>query len=217
MVPLTVARHGGTATESASRSHRSNVATGSTQGDKTPVPRRDDETDERHSHREHHGTSSCARNTTRHHLGNRLACAHAHANNHPKGLPVANDPEITPTANALDNADWETVNTGSLGNEWDFERDGPLVGHFLGSRVIETTKTQSGEATALQFAPVANPDDIVFIWESADLGIFSDTDSIIRVGDLVRIAYLGRRQFTAADGTPRQIKQYRVQMPKISN
>lgn len=127
---------------------------------------------------------------------------------------MANDPSATA---ALDDVDWETVNTGSLGNEWDFERDGPLVGNFLGSRVIETTKTQSGEATALQFAPAANPDDIVFVWESADLGIFSEDDSIIRVGDLVRIAYLGRRQFTAADGTPRQIKQYRVQMPKLGS
>lgn len=113
--------------------------------------------------------------------------------------------------------EWETVNTGSLGSEWDFDRDGALVGHFLGLRTIETTKTASGSATALQFAQATHPDNIVFVWESADLSVFSDTESIIRVGDLVRITYLGRRQFTAADGTPRQIKQYRVQLPKVGS
>lgn len=114
-------------------------------------------------------------------------------------------------ANGVD--EWETVNTGSIGEEWDFTRDGPLVGNFLGLRTVETTKVESGEATAIQFAPIDRPDEIVFVWQSADLMAFSDSD-MFTIGDRVRINFLGIKQFTGADGKPRQLKQYRVQVPK---
>lgn len=120
---------------------------------------------------------------------------------------------VAAPASADTGDEWETVNTGSIGEEWDFERDGPLTGNFLGLRTVETTKVESGEATAIQFAPISAPDEIVFVWMSADLKAFEDSD-MFAVGDRVRISYLGRKQFTGEDGKPRQLKQYRVQVPK---
>lgn len=111
--------------------------------------------------------------------------------------------------------EWETIST-SLGDEWDFERDGALIAHFVGLVEKETNKIESGKATAVQFAPINDPDRVVFVWASADLQMFTGGDSadLIRVGDLVKIQFLGRDQFTGADGSPRQIKRYRVQAAK---
>lgn len=109
--------------------------------------------------------------------------------------------------------EWETIST-SIGEEWDFEQDGVLVGHFLGTKTVESTKVDSGEATAIQFAPLDNPDHVVFIWQSADLMMFSNDDRI-RTGDLCKINFLGRRTFTGKDNKPRQIKNYSVQVAKI--
>lgn len=114
--------------------------------------------------------------------------------------------------------EWETVNA-NLGKEWDFERDGALTGHFLGTATVETDKVESGVATAYRFSPQGDPESLVFIWGSSEIvGAFSrmipDTDQpIIAIGDLVRIKYLGRDAFTGAKG-PQQIKRYAVQIPK---
>jgi hypothetical protein len=117
-----------------------------------------------------------------------------------------------------DTVEWETLSTGSLGQEWDFDRDGPLVGHFRGSRTVPTEKVESGEATAYLFSPVNAPDSEVFVWGSSEIAAafaaLPDGSTLIREGDLVRIAYLGRDQFTGADGKPRQIKRFKVQVPK---
>lgn len=120
--------------------------------------------------------------------------------------------KISDAPETTDSEQWETINSGSLGNEWDFDQDGPLVGYFLGTRTVPTTKVDSGEATAIQFSLRSDPDEIVFVWESSDLKIFSNTD-MFRTGDLTKITYLGRRSFTGSDNKPRQIKQYRVQTP----
>lgn len=120
--------------------------------------------------------------------------------------------ESSPETTAIpEGTEWETIPTGSLGNEWSFH-DGPLVGHYLGSRVVETTKVDSGEAVAHQFAPLDNPDDIVFLWESHDLSALSG--EMIRVGDLIRVSFLGERAFTSKDGQPRRIKQYKIEAAK---
>jgi hypothetical protein len=111
--------------------------------------------------------------------------------------------------------EWETVVVG-LGDEWDFERNGSLVGNYLGTTTVETTKVDSGEATAFRFR-VGNDD--VFVWGSSEIErAFSrkipDTDDpIIALGDRVKIDYLGIDQFTGAKG-PMQIKRYRVAIPK---
>lgn len=114
--------------------------------------------------------------------------------------------------------EWETLSTGSLGTEWDFDRDGALVGHFAGTRTVPTEKVESGEATAYLFHPVSNLDDQVFVWGSSEIvaafAPLPDGSTLIREGDLVRIAFLGRDQFTGQDGKPRQVKRYKVQVPK---
>lgn len=134
-----------------------------------------------------------------------------------KRMNVAKD---TPVTDHEPEIDWETINTGSLGDEWDFERNGPLIGYFTGTRVIETQKVDSGEATAILFSPYKHQDEQVFIWQSADLEIFSEPESPILQGDLCKITFLGIRQFTGTnkDGKaePRQIKQYKVQAQKRS-
>lgn len=108
--------------------------------------------------------------------------------------------------------EWETVG-GSLGQEHDF-RGGPLVGFYLGAQTVATRKVESGEATAHRFADINDPESIIFVWESADLrSAFTGTDAIA-LGDKVRIAFLGEREFTSDDGQPRRIKQYRVQRSK---
>lgn len=108
--------------------------------------------------------------------------------------------------------EWDTIG-GGIGDEWDFDRDGALVGNFLGSRIVETTKVESGQATAYQFAPRVAPDTVVFVWGSYEIESALSGD-LVRVGDLVRISYLGTRQFTGQDGKPRVVKQFRVQVPR---
>lgn len=117
-----------------------------------------------------------------------------------------------------DGVEWENLPGGGLGDEWDFERDGTLIGHFIGTQDVETQKVESGHATAVQFAPINEPDALVFVWASSELSQFTATDEhdmpLVAVGSLVKIQYLGRDNFTGADGKPRQIKRYRVQSAK---
>lgn len=123
--------------------------------------------------------------------------------------------ETTPAPAGTDDGDeWETIPTGGLGDEWDFDRDGVLIGNYLGSREVETEKIESGKATAHLFAPVTDPDRIVFVWESAEIATAFSGD-LIRVGDKVRVTFLGIRQFTGKKG-PQQIKQYKVEAAKRS-
>ena len=122
-----------------------------------------------------------------------------------------------PAANAPESTEWETVQVG-LGREWDFDRDGALIGNFLGVQTVETLKVDSGEANASLFRSRAENED-VFVWGSSEIvkafaRTIPDTDDpLIAIGDLVRIEYLGRESFTGAKG-PQQIKRYRVAIPK---
>ena len=134
---------------------------------------------------------------------------------------MVNPKRQTTGADAAIDADadeWENIPTGGLGEEWDFEQSGTLIGNYLGSRDVETPKVESGKATAHQIAPHDAPDTIVFVWESAELaGAFKvgdDGTSLIRVGDRIRITFLGRRNFVGADGKPRQIKQFKIDAAK---
>lgn len=118
--------------------------------------------------------------------------------------PMAHDPSAD---------EWETIQTG-LGSEHDFERDGPLVGSFLGSRTVTIDRDGEAVETAVyQFSPDAQPDEISFVWESAEIkSAFSDSE--IQIGTRMRIVYLGRDQFTGKNG-PQQIKRYRVQVARV--
>jgi hypothetical protein len=121
---------------------------------------------------------------------------------------------------APDSTEWETVQVG-LGREWDFDRDGALVGHFIGRKTVETDKVEAGEATAYLFSADPTGEE-VFVWGSSEIvSAFSrmipDTDTpIITIGDKVRVEFLGRDSFTGAKG-PQQIKRYRVQIPKAGS
>lgn len=109
--------------------------------------------------------------------------------------------------------EWDDIRVG-LGEEWDF-RDGPLVGNFLGTTTQEIEDKQTREQRTVnvhQFAPVDNPDVIVFLWGSSELDAAMASD-LVRQGDKMRITFLGIDQFTSDDG-PRQIKRYRVQAAK---
>lgn len=110
--------------------------------------------------------------------------------------------------------EWDEIRIG-LGEEWDFDQDGPLTGHFLGSTTQEIEDKRTGEMRVVnvhQFAPVGDPDAVVFLWGSSQLDAAMASD-LVRQGDKMRITFLGIDQFTSDDG-PRQIKRYRVQAAK---
>lgn len=110
---------------------------------------------------------------------------------------------------------WETIQTG-LGTEHDFDRDGALIGHYVGSQTMDVRDWNSDdpaatrEATAYQFAPEDAPDDIIFVWNSSEI---DKAMAQVALGDLVRIVFLGVEQFTGDKG-PQQVKRYRVQRAK---
>ena len=112
-------------------------------------------------------------------------------------------------AETADGANWTDVNVG-LGDEHDAEKDGPLVGHYIGSTTKELTG-DDGEVrlqSVHQFSPQAEPDRIVFLWGGYQLDAAM---AEIEQGTLTRITFTGRRQFSGNDGRPRQVKQFRVQ------
>jgi hypothetical protein len=125
-----------------------------------------------------------------------------------------------PVATPDDSSKWETVQVG-LGREWDFDRDGALVGNFLGTAIVDTDKVESGHATAYRFAAAGSGEE-VFVWGSSEIvnafsRLIPDTETpIIAIGDKVKVEYLGRDQFTGPKG-PQQIKRYRVQIPKAGS
>lgn len=126
--------------------------------------------------------------------------------------------ETTPVAEDV----WERL-PGSLGEEWTFPGGAPLIGHFLGTQEVKSPKlvkpeNPEGIARALEFALRSNPDEVVILWETADLrATFSDSD-LVRQGDLVRITYLGERNFNdSKTNEPRRVKRYRVDAARVAH
>lgn len=112
-----------------------------------------------------------------------------------------------------DDVEWEALNLG-LGDEWDFETEGTLDANYLGSTTAEVPDRQNGTRSTYvhQFAPIDEPDVIRFVWGSYSLdSAFIDND-LIRVGDRVRVEYLGKRAIK--DGA-QQIRRYKVLVAKI--
>lgn len=113
--------------------------------------------------------------------------------------------------------EWEQVGS-TLGNEWDFDKDGPLIGHYLGSEAVELKNPLNDEkgnvrthATAFRFAH--EPDgEIVFLWSSYEV---EQAMKVIGPGDKVRVTALGRESFTGDDG-PRQIKRYKIERARVA-
>lgn len=126
---------------------------------------------------------------------------------HRKVLRVPKNDTQQPVAEA---EEWEEIRTG-LGTEWDFV-NGPLVGNYVGTTTqdIEDKRTQETRVVNVyQFAPEDDPSSLVFVWGSSELDA-AMADDRIRIGDRMRIIFLGIEQFAGDDG-PRQIKRYRVQ------
>lgn len=113
--------------------------------------------------------------------------------------------------------EWERIALG-LGEEWDFH-NGPLIGNYLGTTTVtaENKNPRPGEGSTRevpvhQFAPVDDPSGIVFLWGSSELDNAFNSD-LVRIGDKVRINYLGKSEFNGQNG-PQNIKRYRVDLAK---
>lgn len=136
---------------------------------------------------------------------------------------MANSTKATePTATDETPEEWEDIRIG-LGDEWDFERDGPLVGRYVATIpdfVVPDMQSREPGATrttnVYQFEPDSDSTDtgLVFVWGSAQLDAAFQSEEV-RIGDRMRLSYLGVDQFNSADG-PRTIKRYRVQVSKRS-
>lgn len=107
------------------------------------------------------------------------------------------------------------------GDEWDFERYGPLWGFYVGesSITVERKPGQLAEQPIWQFEPihpahreVAGP--LVFAWGSYQLDramedTTEDGTPVIREGDLVVVTFLGRHEIKSGK---QQLNRYRVQV-----
>ena len=130
-------------------------------------------------------------------------------------------PEEMASEAMTDNEEWETVSTG-IGRNWDFDKDGPLVGVYMGVQSVDIPKDkqQTGPdgklretANAHQFALVDGSSEIVFLWESHEL---NSAFSEVGEGEKLRVQFLGFEQFKGKDDKPRQVKRYQVQRAKTS-
>jgi len=106
--------------------------------------------------------------------------------------------------------EWEEVSTG-IGEQWDFEKSGDLIGTFVGAINVELrTARQDGSNSALAWTFITDEDERVFVWDSYQLAeAMTDAGS----GDRVKIHFAGVREF---DNGARRIKQYKVFMKKQS-
>lgn len=128
------------------------------------------------------------------------------------------DPEIP----SPEDEGWEDVVIG-LGEEWDFDKFGFLVGRYIGTQSMDVPdRNNPGQmrTTAVhRFEADSNEDAPVFVWGSYQLDeAFNPSDgspSQIRAGDSVRIDPLGTKSFSSEDG-PRTLKQFRVRVKRAS-
>lgn len=119
------------------------------------------------------------------------------------GQPLDEQP---PAAEPVDEeAGWETLRTG-LGREWDFDKEGPLVGHWVGIEEVPVEASDRKTARAHTFAVIPTG-EMVFVWSSYELEAALEQAG---TGDKLRIQFLGRDSFTGDDG-PRQVKRFKVQ------
>lgn len=130
--------------------------------------------------------------------------------------------ETAPIASAVqafgDDIQWQNVSAG-FGDQWDFEIDGPLVGHYIGS--VETTLPDSNNPGQMrtswvhQFAPMDDPDTVVFVWGSHNLdaafrGYDADGNDLIPLGTLVRVVWRGKKEMKGKGG--KTVNVYTVQV-----
>lgn len=129
------------------------------------------------------------------------------------------DPKVAAETMAGTGSDeWEDIRVG-LGRGWDFAKDGELIGIYLGPNEVdlkEPIKQDDGTlrhtAKAHQFGLLDDSGEIVFLWDSYELG-----NALTEVGanDKVKVMELPRESFTSDSG-PRQVRRFRVQKAKRS-
>lgn len=119
-----------------------------------------------------------------------------------------------PNPSPTDDEGWETVETG-LGEEWDFDKNGPLVGTIIGTREVDlpehkwTEQADGIRKTAKAWTfQTGDTGEEVFLWESYQL---TEKLKDVGTGDAVRIFFEGMREI---DGGRRRVKQYKVQTRK---
>jgi hypothetical protein len=109
-----------------------------------------------------------------------------------------------------DDEGWEKAEAG-IGEEWDFDKNGDLVGVFVKTRHIDLPERSQrpgpdGELrkTAQIWEFMLPEGEIVFIWDSHQLAELMTAPGM---GDQVKIRFKGYKKFDGSDG-PRQVKEY---------
>lgn len=114
--------------------------------------------------------------------------------------------------NPLLEDDWEEISTG-LGEEWDFDKSGQLVGTYKGTEYIDipVEKQREGRTRAMvyNFEEAANGES-VFVWESYQL---RESMKEVTEGDICRIQFDGYKQFNGAEG-PQTVKKFKVSVKR---
>lgn len=113
-----------------------------------------------------------------------------------------------PVNTTTDSDDWEEQQIG-FGEEWDFEKNGDLIGTFIGNKEIDLPERsqRDGRTTAKIWEYMLDDTgEIVFLWDSHQL---AEAMTKPGTGDKVKIKFEGYRKFDGSDG-PRQVKQYRL-------
>jgi hypothetical protein len=121
---------------------------------------------------------------------------------------VAKEPSVIDTED-----EWEDVKVG-IGDQWDFETQGVLIGHIVGKFPIdlpERSWSQNPDGTTRKVADawkfaLRDTGEEVFIWDSYAL---SDALTEPGFGDLVRIQFEGYKDF---DNGKKRVKKYKVQV-----
>lgn len=116
-----------------------------------------------------------------------------------------------PMDDVVPTEEWEDIQVG-LGNEWDLETDGPIVGIFMGMEVKTVPDAnhpgEERDTNAYRIETDDEADPNRFVWGSYNLDLAM---AEIQVGDKVRISFVGRNQFKGKTGAPQTVKTYRVQ------
>lgn len=111
--------------------------------------------------------------------------------------------------------EWETLQVG-LGQEHDLEHDGPITGIFTEMRTLQVVDKQNGGMRDAN-AYLIDTGEPKFIWAGQQINeafATGNSGEPISEGTKVRVEYLGQSQFNDAEGRPRTVKNYKVQIAK---